>query len=192
MGWVFKVSSRDARGGKVIIVAHCLLNQNSRVYGAAKQAALVREVVELAYSRGVGLLQMPCPELLYAGYRRFWSVKEQYDNPGYRRFCRKLSRQVADYVEEYLKNRVKVVGVVGVAGSPSCGALTTASSSEWMGDPRKASSSTRVGGMGVFINELVKELEARGIKLEFTEYDYRDSSKSLGLLNKLLDKYSEV
>lgn len=189
---MFKVSSHDARGGRVIIVAHCLLNQNSRVYGAAKQTALVKEVVELAYSKGVGLLQMPCPELLYAGYRRFWSVKEQYDNPSYRRFCRKLSRQIADYIEEYLKNYVKVVGIVGIAGSPSCGVLTTASSSEWMGDPRRASLSVKVQNRGVFINELMKELEARGIRLEFIEYDYGDSSKSLELLNKLLDKYLEV
>ncbi|MCS7128971.1 MAG: 2-thiouracil desulfurase family protein [Desulfurococcaceae archaeon] len=186
------MSLRNARGGRVIIVAHCLLNQNSRVFGAAKQTALVKEVVELAYSKEVGLLQMPCPELLYAGYRRFWSVKEQCDNPNYRRFCRKLSKQLADYIEEYLKNHVKVVGIVGIAGSPSCGVLTTASSSEWMGDPGKASSSTRVQGRGVFINELVKELEARGIKLELVEYDYRDFSKSLELLSKLLDKYLEV
>ncbi len=189
---MLEVGSRDGGGGKVLVVAHCLLNQNSRVHGSARQTSLVMEVVELAYSKGVGLLQMPCPELLYAGYRRFWSVKEQCDNPSYRRFCRRLSRQVADYVEEYLKNYVEVLGVVGVAGSPSCGALTTASSSEWMGDPRKAPPSTRVQGRGVFINELVKELEARGVRLELIEYDYRDSSKSLELLNKLLDKYLEV
>ena len=38
---------------------------------------------------------MPCPELAFAGTRRFWAVREQYDTPVYRAHCRRLAEPVA-------------------------------------------------------------------------------------------------
>ena len=45
------------------------------------------------------LRQLPCPELAFAGFARFWQVREQYDTPAYRRHCATLAAPVAAMLE---------------------------------------------------------------------------------------------
>ena len=51
--------------------------------------------------------------------------------------------------------------IVGVAGSPSCGVETT--SSGYTGGRVRECEHARVGGRGVFMEELLAELERRGV-----------------------------
>ena len=67
---------------KVALIAHCLLNQNAKVCDGARYPSLVGPVVTALRDRGYRLLQLPCPELAFAGVRRWWAVYEQYDTPG--------------------------------------------------------------------------------------------------------------
>ncbi len=69
---------------KVALVANCLLNQNAKVCQGAHYPGLVSPVVEVLRKRGYVLQQLPCPELAFAGVRRWWAVYEQYDTPAYR------------------------------------------------------------------------------------------------------------
>src|SRR2546429_3008579 len=73
---------------KVALIANCLLNQNAKVCQGANYPAVVSPVVEALRSRGYLLQQLPCPELAFAGVRRWWAVYEQYDTPAYRAHCR--------------------------------------------------------------------------------------------------------
>jgi predicted secreted protein len=73
---------------KVALVANCLLNQNAKVCQGARYAGVVSPVVEVLRSRGYVLQQLPCPELAFAGVRRWWAVYEPYDTPAYRAHCR--------------------------------------------------------------------------------------------------------
>jgi hypothetical protein len=117
----------DARSGRVVFASHCLLNQNTRYLGGAA-------------CPGVGIVQMPCPEQRTWGgvlKRRFlWLLEhpeyataprgvivgiQLYLRVRYRRLARAVVRDIADYIDSGLK----VTGVVGVAGSPSCGAAAT-------------------------------------------------------------------
>lgn len=138
---------RDVRSGKVVLVAHCILNQNSRALGLAKKSGVVNEVVEFLVRSGVGIIQMPCPEFTYAGVSRQPKTREQYDNATFRVHCRKIADEIANQISEYAKGGVKLRLVVGVDGSPSCGVKGEVS--------------------GIFIEELRSALDKRGISAPF-------------------------
>jgi hypothetical protein len=58
---------RDCRSMKVVLVPHCALNQNSRLAKCAERPSAVHELVEGLMQRRIGILQMPCPELMVLG-----------------------------------------------------------------------------------------------------------------------------
>lgn len=132
----------DDRGGRVVLLSHCLLNENVRYLGGAARAGGCQEVVDGYLARGIGIHQLPCPE------RRAWGgvLKRRMlmaygaTGPvraplvrlllgpfiGYTRIVyARLARAVARDALDYQRSGVEVVGVVGVAGSPSCGVATT-------------------------------------------------------------------
>ena len=133
---------QDKRGKKIVIVAHCILNQNSRVQGLANFPGTIKLVVETLLEYEVGIVQMPCPELLYAGYKRWAQTKEQYDTLGYRRFCRKIAKQIGSQTREYMKNGVKIAAILGIEGSPTC-AITETTKGYTGGDPTKIQNQKR-------------------------------------------------
>src|SRR5919205_2267079 len=118
---------------KVAFLAHCLLNQNSKVEGGAKTPAMWRPVIDLLREHGYTLRQMPCPELAFGGAGRFWGVREQFDTPVYRQHCRRLAAVVADVMEPHLRAGDHVV-LVGNDSSPSLG-VTRIPSGDWSGAP---------------------------------------------------------
>src|SRR5258708_19217153 len=79
----------------VAFVAHCLLNQNSKVGDGAHCAGVYSPMVDVLRAKGWRIEQMPCPELAFAGLNRFWAVREQYDTAAFRRHCRRLSPALA-------------------------------------------------------------------------------------------------
>jgi predicted secreted protein len=132
----------DARGHRVALLSHCLLDQNVRYLGGAGRAGGVQEVVDGYLSRGVGIYQMPCPEQRAWGGVRKRRLLTAYGAGGTlrgpvvrlllpvflrhtRRVYTRLARRVAADVRDYRRAGVEVVGVVGIGGSPSCGVRTT-------------------------------------------------------------------
>ena len=129
---------RDDRSGRVVFVAHCLLNENVRYLGGACRPGDVHEIVDGLQTQDVGICQMACPEqqvwggvlkrhllALYGSGR--WTIGPvrhlvagllvRYTRWRYRRLARVLARQIA----EYNSSGFEVLGVVGVDTSPSCG-----------------------------------------------------------------------
>jgi len=171
----------DARSRRVALIAHCLINQNSIVQGLARYPAMVKELVDILSKHGVGIVQLPCPETLYLGLRRFWQVREQYDTYNFREFAREIIKPIVTYVREYVACGYEITAVIGIAGSPSCGVFTTSSSPTWAGDPSKAGKSMRVRGRGVFMEELLNALKSI-VDLDSTlllEFDYSNPDQSL-------------
>ncbi len=180
----------DNRSRKIILLAHCLLNQNSIVEGLARYHAMVRELIDILHKYGIGIIQLPCPEMLHSGLRRWWQVREQYDNPGFRRIARELVKPVIDYLLEYKRNGFQVLGLIGVSGSPSCGVHYTSSSNSWLGNPSRAKPSKRVSGRGVFIQILVEEAAKNNIQLPLLlEYDYDDPDNSIKRIEEVLKEH---
>jgi predicted secreted protein len=138
------------------VVAHCLLNPHTRVKGLGT----------LDFRPEPPLIQLPCPEALYLGLDRWAVTRNQLDVPEFRRFCRSLIMQYADLIE-MLASKGDSIGIVGVAGSPSCGVLTT--SVGYKGGRVREAPHEHVPGMGVFMEELTRELEPRGVVFEALE-----------------------
>jgi predicted secreted protein len=137
-------------------VAHCLLNPHTRVKGLG----------HLDFKPKPPLVQLPCPEALYLGLDRWAMTKNQLDVPEFRRFCSSLIVHYADIIE-LLASKGASTKIVGVAGSPSCGVLTT--SDGYQGGRVQESHHRHVTGMGVFMEELTRELEKRRVTFECQE-----------------------
>ena len=126
-------------------MAHCLLNPLTRVKG----------LDTLSFSPAGPTMQLPCPEALYLGTERWAVTRNQLDVVHY-----------ADLLEMLAKEGVRV-RVVGVAGSPSCGVQTT--SFGYAGGRVHEAEHEHVPGRGIFMEELIGELERRGIPYEAEE-----------------------
>ena len=158
---------QDKRSRKIIIVAHCILNQNSRVQGKAYYAGMINEIVDVLRKYEVGVIQMPCPELTYAGLLRPSQTKEQYDTPAFRRCCKQIASSTASQVEEYVRNGFKVLAVLGVEGSPTCGVEAN---------------------LGILIEELQSELKKRKVEVPMKGVRHKNASQDVAWLKKILTK----
>jgi len=147
----------DRRSRKLVVLAHCILNQNARLDGCACYPGAIPQVVELLVARGYGLLQLPCPEMAVSDWRRSRRTKEQpfirqfLEQPEGRACCRALAEGIATQVRDYCDNGFLVAAVIGKDRSPACGVSATS----WDG--------TFVPGSGVFIEELRAALATRGV-----------------------------
>lgn len=137
-------------------VAHCLLNPLTRVRGLGP----------LDFRPEPPLVQLPCPEALFLGLDRWAVTRNQLEVPEFKRFCSSLIVQYADIIEQ-LASKGASLRIVGVAGSPSCGVLTT--SIGYQGGRVRESPHEHVPGMGVFMEELTRELDQRGVAFECLE-----------------------
>ena len=87
------------RSKKIILISHCLLNQNARPLGREKYSGVVKELLELFAESGVGVIQLPCPQLEFnEGLNRKSKSKESYDNNGFRTKCQKLSSNLIEMI----------------------------------------------------------------------------------------------
>jgi predicted secreted protein len=148
---------------RVALLANCLLNQNAKVCEGARYRGVVSPVVEALRSRGYEFVQLPCPEVAFAGARRWWAVYEQYDTPAYRAHCRRLARAIAPRIEGHLRAGDEVI-LIGLDGSPSTGVRFTSSQREWGGRPNRPDDDWQiVPAPGIWIEELLAELRDRGL-----------------------------
>lgn len=121
------------RSKKIAIISHCIINQNSVVKGEYKDINIFFPFIKKLFEENIGILQLPCPETEYYGLRRWGHVKEQFYNCGYRKYLEKIVNSFVDIIKEYINNGYEIVGIYGIAGSPSCGVNLTCSAN-WEGE----------------------------------------------------------
>ncbi len=139
-----KQKLKDERSKKVVFVSHCLLNENTRYLGGAFRKGCVDEVVDELQHRGIGIVQMKCPEQkAWGGVLKttMWNSLGSRSSIIYKlkwfflplfiwntkRIYRNLAKEVAEEINDYKKSGFEVVGVISVDGSPSCGVNTSLS-----------------------------------------------------------------
>lgn len=152
----------DNRSKKIVFVCHCLLNSNSKVKERARYGGIYRQVMEVLMKYDVGVVQLPCTEMLYFGENRYWGGKNVFDSAGYRRFCRKQASVIADYIENYYLVGYQCLAILGCDGSPTCGVNFTNHYANGGGRPKPIEREL-VEGKGVFIEELEKEILERKV-----------------------------
>ena len=105
---------------KILVVSHCVLNQNAVVHGLERAGGgfpLVHEILK----EGIGIIQLPCPEFLYLGSTRPSMNKNEYENmAGYAEHCQKILEPIFLQLKEYQQNGYAYLGVLGIQESPSC------------------------------------------------------------------------
>ena len=159
---------RVAGGGKIAVIAHCFLNQNTKPYQRARYPDIVTPVLEAVEQAGFALMQLPCPEISFAGLRRWSQVIEQYDTPKYREHCRTLAEQSVDQIDHFLREDSFTLVIVGLEGSPSCGIHYIGSSDTWQGYPGAADFDGKYPvkkGTGLFMQSLQDEIKRRGLSI---------------------------
>lgn len=178
-----KALFKDKRSGSIAVVAHCVLNQNSRVPGLAERPCVIEEIVQLLVRNSIGLIQMPCPELSYAGLLRRRLAKDQYDTPMFRGLCKKVAEETADQIQEYAKCGIKTEIVVGVDGSPSCSVGEISKRS--LGEDQQRQE--RVEDVGILMEELRIALREREISIPFAGIGHRHLSVDLANITRCLE-----
>jgi len=150
---------KDHRSGKIVVVAHCILNVHSLEDNLAIYPGLEEEVMELLTKKGVGLYQIPCPEVELSGIFRKALPKESYEHPKIRRIYHQLADKIADNLKWYAKKDYKIKAVVGAEGSPSCGIELVG---KWKEKTKRKREFPRdiefIPGRGVFMEEFKSSL----------------------------------
>lgn len=154
----------DGRSKKVVFVAHCILNQNSISDGTANFPAADIKAIKLFFDNDIGIVQMPCPELLCLGLDRGnvyggqnevvvenTRIRKEMLKPSSESKLDILVEQVVEQIEQYLKHGFQVVGVIGMNRSPCCGVDTTSNMNE------------EIKGEGVYISRIKEKLQKAGI-----------------------------
>ncbi|MEL9999770.1 MAG: hypothetical protein QXH02_01615 [Desulfurococcaceae archaeon] len=184
----------DRRKKLVAVVAHCTLNQNTVVKHLASHEGVVSDFVNALVKLGYGIVQLPCPEALYLGMRRWWMSKEQYDTQSYRKFSRKILEHYVALLKELVRDGCTYI-LVGVHGSPSCAVETTTSNPYWQGEPKVNAypQSTKISGIGVFMEVFLEMIRSSGIPepVLALDVDHREVAER-GLRQDLLERLSSV
>jgi predicted secreted protein len=111
----------DKRSGRLVVVSHCIMNVHSLEDELAMYAGLERDVLELLIEKGVGIYQIPCPEVELSGIFRKALPKESYEHPKIRTFYRELAENISKTLKWYVKKDYEIVAVIGAEASPTCG-----------------------------------------------------------------------
>lgn len=177
----------DARSQRIVFVAHCVLNQNAISDGTADFPGADEAVARRLLAAGVGIVQLPCPELNCLGLDRGdreganrpvilenTRIRKALGQAAPARILAGLVEQVAFQVEQYHRHGFRLLGLVGINRSPSCGVETTSDQDQ------------EVPGRGVFLEALAVELTRRGLDLPMVGIKASQRAEALTRLETLL------
>jgi len=163
------------RNRKLVFVAHPILNQNSMPVGKEKSPAAVKEVLEILAESGVGIIQLPCPELEYFGIDRKPKTKEALDNKIFRALCKKYVLQTLSQIEAYMKKNYQIIGILGLEFSPTYGVHQIENGSR------------NTPGKGVFIEELEEEMRKKRFQVPIIGINMNNTFSSAEKLQSLVN-----
>jgi predicted secreted protein len=160
---------QDKRSGKIVIVSHCILNVHCLEDNLAVYSGMEEEIVNLLLSKGVGIYQIPCPEIELSGIFRKALPKESYEHHKIREVYKNLSQKTGDTVKWYLKKGYEIVAVIGAEGSPTCGIDLVGKWKEGIKGKREFPRDIEfVSGRGVFFEEFEKVLNEMNLNPQWT------------------------
>ena len=179
----------DARSRKAVLVAHCILNQNAISDGTADFPGADVALVQRLFQAGVGIIQMPCPELNCLGLDRGdprggerpvleenSRIREAMSQTAPVRILSSLVERVVFEVEEYQKHGFTIIGLIGIDRSPSCGVNTTSHLNQ------------EKPGKGVFLEALSEALAVRGLPVDMVGVKASQPAQAQQRIDELLNR----
>lgn len=103
---------------KIALLSHCVLNSLCELPQASD--AFRKAIVDILLEKKINMVQLPCPELCYQALERVSIEPESPSAEEYRAYCRELLRPLLHNLEEYQKQDIQLVLLVGIDTSPSC------------------------------------------------------------------------
>ncbi|MDL2310500.1 hypothetical protein LJC13_00810 [Peptostreptococcaceae bacterium OttesenSCG-928-C18] len=151
---------------KIIALSHCILNQNSVINGwerANGAFPISKKITE----KGIGIIQLPCPEFIYLGINRPSMTYQDYNGiPKYREFCKSILTPIMEQIKSYIENGYDYLGIIGVNESPNCSIS---------------------GKTGIFMEEYFKLCKEFSINTDYSEipvwYDEKSDDDSLKIID---------
>ena len=130
------------RKKELILVSHCVLNQNSVIRDWERAPGAFNHLVIQLLKKDIGIIQLPCPELKHLGLGRPPQTKNTYNTRAYRKLCSDLAKELVEDIVAYVESGYKILGLIGIGASPTCDTL---------------------GEKGIFMEEVFKELDYKQI-----------------------------
>jgi predicted secreted protein len=179
----------DERSGNIVFVSHCLLNQSARFPGIAVQPGPVAELVRGLVEAGVGIEQLPCPEMKYWGGINRKVAFLPLPGPAlflllpplkrvYAYLCAREAHKTAGMIGNLQNSGYRVLGMVAMNDSPTCGLDRTVRLTPSLlqlartaTDLSSVLPALLVEGSGYFMRALRKEIEALGAGVPFFPFD---------------------
>jgi predicted secreted protein len=136
----------------------------------------IRPVLEFCLDHDINIMQMPCPETMcrLGGLGRSPHGKKWYEEHGLRETARKIAEGQADYMAQLLKHGIEILAIIGVEFSPACAVNFL----------NKGRSVYR--DKGIYMEELVRAMEQRGLDLPIVGISQRWQKKMLADLGRLI------
>lgn len=163
---------RDGRSGRLIVLAHCILNTNSICSGPKTPKlwpGMINPIVEKIMEYNVGVFQLPCPEFIVYGLDRPATNRHALESSGFRSKCREIAGAVSKHLREYAAKDYKILALVGLRGSPSC--------SPGLNGREK----------GIFFEELDEALKAHGLYIPMIEFERTEVESCIKSLERALN-----
>ena len=180
----------DRRSRRVVILAHCILNQNAKLDRCAHCPGAVTGVIEALLEHGVGIVQMPCPEMLALGLDRQAAPNVPAARPTIaeedtriarrmrdtvaREIVKRIASDTARQIADYRRHGFEVIGVLGVNGSPSCGIEAT-----WRDNAER-------DGFGDLTAELARLLDEAAVRVPMRGIRSSDQPHAIATIRALL------
>jgi len=172
--------NKESPQDRVVILAHCIMNQSTRARweggGASRTESVIEKIITPLLEHGVGIIQMDCPEQTLYGNPRPPKSRNDYDTPEFKERCREIAARTI----QIIGNNAELIAALGFEGSPSCGVERTTRTIEC--------SHVDSPGEGHLIVALRQEMREKGFDAPIIGLGLRESEMilALGKLDSLL------
>lgn len=180
------MSGEDKRSKKFIFIPFCLLCQAFQAKGLVKYDwhGMIKPIVEELVKQDINLVQMPCPESQFEGYKSGLNRNAKginaYDVPAFRDLCNKLALETVDIMKAVITNDYEIIAILGIENSPSCSVKY------------QYTENGTIHRQGIFIETLRSRLEKEGILIPFVGINRRGIGKSLDEIRELFNKNKQM
>ena len=158
LGYIFLSDKNDKRKRRIVFLAHCFLNINTRFPEGSAFAGANIPLIQALLLKEVGIIQMPCPEFLCLGLEK--QLAGELSESEIRACFRKQAESVVDQIQQFLNFGYEIPGIIGMNPSPSCGVEICKGKGKFLGLDEDTSEKKE---SGVFIEELQNAAQKRGL-----------------------------
>ncbi len=169
---------------KILITCHCFLNDAVKLMHQdmseqSSEKRIKEKIIKRMMDNHVEILQLPCPEFMIYGSRRWGHASSQFDNPFFREYTKDMLKPYLLQIKEYISRPevFELLGVLGIDGSPSCGVDFTYDG-EWEGEfsshpdlQHSFESIRKEEKSGVLIDVFREMLQDESIEIPFYSFD---------------------